>query len=197
MLVVGVWQKKIRDIPVLWSLLLLTQCDGVNMVMVIVMRRILAIWDFPWARHFLDISSFDSYKNEIDHIIMITALHMRKVGTEKFSKFSKVIQRVMAEVRFVLSQSVSRDCAGNRHPMTEWDGAGVWLGLRESHGNGAEQDISEKGFQNRVYSLVTLLGPQVLQDFILVFGKSVAYEGWIKFYFLCIAVKWMCPMDVW
>ena len=108
---------------------------------------------------------------------MITALHVRKLGTEKFSKFSKVTRRVTEEVRFVLSQSVSRDCAGNCHPVTEWEGAGVRLRLMESHENGTEQDLSEKAFQNKRHHLVTLLGPQLLQDFILVFEKSNAYKG--------------------
>lgn len=103
----------------------------------------------------------------------------------------------MAEVRFVLnlSQSVSRGRAGNCHPVTEWGGAGIRLGLRESPENGTEPDLSEKRFQNRIYDSVTLLGPQALQDFILAFGKSVAYKGWIRLCFSCITVKWVCHMD--
>lgn len=49
---------------------------------------------------------------------------MRKAGTEKLSNFSEVIQLAMAELSFVLSQSVSRGCAVNCHALTAWDGDG-------------------------------------------------------------------------
>ena len=124
--VVGVWQKNVgHSCRLELAASDLTQRDRVNMIMAMARVRTLAMWDLPRARHFPDTSLFGFYKSEIDNTVIITALHMRKAGTEKLSNFSEVIQLAMAELSFVLSRSVSRGCAVTCHALAAWDGGGT------------------------------------------------------------------------
>lgn len=148
--VVGVWQKNVgHSCPLELAASDLSQRDRVNMIMVMAMVRILAIWDLPRARHFPDLSLFGFYKSEIDNTIIITALHMRRVGTEKLSNFSEVSQLAMAELSFVLSQSVSRGCAVNCHMLWQRGmGVGpdsVWCRVVNMWLRSIRKRISEQG----------------------------------------------------